>query len=188
MANVLNSNELRKGVVFLQDGKTWKVLDYKHIKMGRTPATVKVKVQDLEQGTITEKSFNSGDSVEEADVAKRTVQFLYSTGEDVFFMDSEDYSQFRLDESALSNILGFLKEGQKLVAVFLDGEPVSIEPPKTVELEVTLSPDAVSGDSTSNPSKKITLETGIEIDAPLFIKTGDIVKINTDTGEYTGRV
>lgn len=188
MASVLSANELRKGVVFNQDGKTWKVIDYKHIKMGRTPATVKVKVQDIEAGVITEKGFNSGDSVQEADVAKRTVQFLYSDDSEVYFMDSEDFSQFSFPVKDMAESLGYLKEGQKMVAIFLEDRPISVEIPKSVELEVIQAQDAVAGDSANNPTKKVVLETGMEISVPLFIKTGDKLKINTDTAEYVGRV
>ncbi len=188
MANILNSNELRVGVVYTQDGKTWKVIEYNHIKTGRNPATVKVKVQDIESGTITVKSFNSGDSVEEADVSKRTVQYLYSDDTQAYFMDSEDYSQFGFSIADLGNMMGYMKEGQKAVALFLEDRPISLELPKSIELEVVESPDAVAGDTTGNPSKKVKLETGLEIDVPLFIKQGDIVKINTDAGDYVSRV
>ena len=187
MASVLSPNELKKGVVFVADGKTWQVLDYKHIKMGRTPAVVKVKVKDLEGGVITEKSFQGGDTVEEGNVAKRTAQYLYREGNSIFFMDSEDFSQFGLESGVVEDILSYLKEGQKVVALFLDDRPVSVEIPKAVELEVMEAPDGVAGDSASNPTKAVVLETGLEINVPLFIKKGEVLKINTDTGAYVSR-
>lgn len=184
---MLGSNELRKNTVFLQDGFAWKVLDFKHIKMGRGPATIRVKVINLKTQSITEKTLSNEEKVVEADVAKRTAQYLYADDKDVHFMDSEDYSQFSFTRDEIGSDMGYMLEGQKVIVLFLDAKPVSIEMPKSVELEVVSAPDAVSGDTATNASKKVVLSTGLEIPAPLFIKVGERIKVNTETGEYTGR-
>src|SRR5690554_5212868 len=187
MANLINSNALRKGIVFLEGNEVWKVLDYKHIKMGRGQATIRVKVQNIHSGTITEKTFTNEQRVEEADTSKRTVQYLYHDDSNVYLMDSEDFSQFTMPTQSLEDYLGYFSEGQKVIALFLEDEPVSIELPSAVELEVTESPDAVAGDTSGNATKKITLSTGLEIDAPLFIKKGELIRVNTETASYMGR-
>lgn len=187
MAGTFNANELRKGMVYVHGGDVLLVLDYKHIKMGRTPATNRVKVKNILTGNITEKTYGSSDKVQEADVSKRTAQYLYVDGGNVNFMDTDDYSQFSLPLEDLKEALGYLKEGEKVITLYLDGKPVSVEVPKSVELKVTLASDAVAGDSSSNPTKRVTLETGLEIDVPLFIKQGEVIKVNTETGEYSSR-
>ncbi|MCA9379442.1 elongation factor P [Candidatus Dojkabacteria bacterium] len=187
MAGTFDANQLRKGTIYKKDGNTLVVLDYKHIKMGRTPATIRVKVKNIVSGSITEITYGSSDKVEDADVAKRSAQFLYSDGSKLYFMDNEDYSQFELPTEDLGGQEGFLKEGERVVTMYLDGRPISVELPASVELEVTLASDAVAGDSSNNPTKKVKLETGIEINVPLFIKQGEKIKVNTETGEYVGR-
>ena len=188
MAGSFNANELRKGMVYVDDGNVLLVLDYKHIKMGRTPPTNRVKIKNIVTGNITEKTYGSSDKVEEADVSKSSAQYLYADGTNLNFMDTVDYSQFTLPQNDYQLEMGYLKEGEKVVAMYIDGKPVSVELPKAVELKVTMASDAVAGDSSNNPTKKVTLETGMEINVPLFIRQGDVLRINTETGEYTGRV
>lgn len=183
-----NANELRKGMVYVDHGDVLLVLDYRHIKMGRTPPTNRVKIKNIVTGNITEKTYGSSDKVEDADVSKGSAQFLYADGSNINFMDTDDYSQFTLAQADYQSELGYLKEGEKVIALYIDGKAISIELPKAVELKVTQSSDAVAGDSSNNPTKKVTLETGMEINAPLFIKQGDVLRINTETGDYTGRV
>lgn len=187
MAGSFDANQLRKGSIYSRGGNTLVVLDYKHIKMGRTPATIRVKVKNIISGSITEITYGSSDKVEDADVAKRSAQFLYNDGSKVYFMDNDDFSQFDLPVEDFGDQLGFLKEGERVVALYLDGKPISVELPASVELVVTLASDAVAGDSSNNPTKKVTLETGMELNVPLFIKQGEKIKVNTETGEYVGR-
>lgn len=188
MANSFNANELRKGMIYVDGTDLLQVLDYKHIKMGRTPATNRVKIKNIITGNITERTYGSSDKVQEADVSKRSAQYLYSDTDKVFFMDTEDYSQFDLPVSDLREMLGYLTEGEKVVAFYYQDKPISVELPKAVELRVTMAADATAGDSSSNPTKRVTLETGLEVDVPLFIKQGEKIRINTESGEYTGRV
>lgn len=187
MANLINANHLRKGIVFVQGGEVWKVIDYKHIKMGRGQATVRLKISNIQNGIITEKTYDPGDRLEEADVTKRNAQFLYQDGTKAYFMDNDDYSQFDLPVADLSYELDYLIEGQKIVVMVLDNKAISIELPMSVILEVIDAPEATAGDSAVNASKKVKMQTGLEINVPLFIKRGDLLKINTDTKEYVSR-
>ncbi|MCA9385462.1 elongation factor P [Candidatus Dojkabacteria bacterium] len=184
----INSNELKEGVVFKDSGSTYIVLKYSHIKKGRGQATIKVKVKNLETSSITILSYTNEQKVESADVEKKSVQFLYSDGVVTTFMDSSDYSQFTLPVEDVEDVLHYTKEGQKVVATYLNGDPVGIELPKSVELLVQDTSDAVSGNTSGNAMKNAVLETGLEIQVPLFIKKGDLLKINTETGTYVSRL
>lgn len=187
MANVLASNELRKGTVYLDSNEVLRVLDYQHKKYGRGQATIKVKVKNIHTGSISEKTYDSGAKLEQADTSKRNVQYLYQDGSSAYFMDSSDYSQFELSVTEIEHELRFLKEAETVVALFLDSKAVGIEIPKTVTLTVTKAVDAVAGDSATNATKKVTVETGAEIDVPLFVKQGDSLKINTESSTYVSR-
>lgn len=188
MANILNANELKAGTVFVDDARTLKVLQYQHRKYGRGQATIRVKVKDLENGSIAERTYDSGAKLEEADISKKSAQFLYSDGQKAYFMDMDTYAQFSILESEMKSELEFLKEGEKVVALYLSEEPISIELPKTVELEVTESAPAVSGDTVNNALKQVVTETGLTVNVPMFIKQGDRIKVNTDTKDYVSRV
>lgn len=185
---MINSNDLRPGSVFNDAGETYVVLKYSHMKKGRGQATIRVKVKNLNSGSIIEKSYTNEQKVEEADVERRSAQFLYNDGQSVHFMDTGDYSQFQLSSDELEWELNFLKEGGKVVATFLDGKAISIEIPRSVELEVSSTSDAVAGNTSSGATKEATTETGYQLQVPLFIKQGETLKINTDSGEYTSRV
>lgn len=188
MANVLNANELKNGVVFVDSGETLKVLNYQHRKYGRGQATIRVKVRNLESGSISEKTYDSGAKFEEADISRSSAQFLYEDGNRAFFMNMDTYEQFSFSNEDLEGVLGFLREGEKVVILYLDGNPISVELPKTVELEVTESTPAVAGDTVNNANKQVTLETGLKVDVPMFIKQGDRIKVNTDSVTYVSRV
>jgi elongation factor P len=183
----LNSNELKEGKVFKDDGNTYLVLKYSHIKKGRGQAVIKVKVRDLESGSITEKSYTNEQKVDEAMADKRSCQFLYADGKALNFMDTRDYSQFKLGIEETGDAVNYLTEGQKVVTLFLEDRPVSIELPKNVELEVTDTTAATAGNTATNATKAATLETGYEIQVPLFIEEGEKIKVNTETGEYVAR-
>lgn len=185
---VINSNDLKPGVVFRDSGETLVVLKYQHIKKGRGQATIRVKVKNIETSSIFEKTYTNEQKLELADVEKRSSQFLYSDGTAVHFMDTGDYSQFQFPAVELDTELQFLIEGGRVVTLFLDGKPISVELPKTVELEVTTTTSAVAGNTATNATKDATLETGASIQVPLFIKQGEKIKVNTESGTYISRV
>lgn len=184
----LPSNALRNGSIFEYDGRKYLVLKYQHIKKGRGQATIRLKVRDLESNVITEKTFTNEQSVEAADVEKKSAQFLYSDDSKAYFMDVNDYSQFELPKEDLETELNFLTEGLKVITLYIDGNPVSIELPKSVELLVTNTTGATAGNTATNAMKKAVLETGYEIQVPLFIKQGQKIRVNTESGTYTGKV
>lgn len=185
---MLSSNELRNGTVFKYEGKTWVVLKYEFTKTGRGSGTVKVKARDLVSNSIVEKGFNLNQKFEEASVEKRSAQYMYSDGTDAYLMDNESYEQFSFPLKDIEDSLQYIVEGGKVVVVYLDGTPITIEIPKSVTLKVVYTEPAVKGDTSNNPMKKAKVETGIEISVPMFIKEGDVIKINTELGTYSERV
>jgi elongation factor P len=185
---MLDSNDLKVGVVFKEAGNSYLVLKYDHIKKGRGQAIIKVKVKNLETGAITQLSYSNEQRLELADLLRKSVQFLYKDDSNSYFMDSEDYSQFSLTNSTLGEDTLFLIEGQKVVATYLEGIPVYIEIPKTVELTITDTTNAVAGNTASGATKDAILETGLKIQVPLFIENGEKIRINTETKTYVSRV
>lgn len=185
---MIDSNQLRKGTTFTQDGELYKVLDYKHNKTARGGATVRVTVRNLRTGSTTQMTFNSGTNVEDIRVEGRTVQYLYDDGEFLTFMDMESFEQPQLRRDVFGDDLNFLKENMELKLNSYNGEVIDYEMPKTMEYEVTEVELAVAGDRANNPTKRITLETGYELQAPMFINAGDTIRVNLEEGTYITRV
>lgn len=185
---MLLATELRNGVVFKYEGKTWVVVKYAFVKMGRGSGTVKIKAKDLVSGSIVEKGFSQNTKFDEASVEKRSAQYLYSDADYAYFMDNESFEQHQFELEAVEEMLQYVIESGKVIIVYLDEQPITIEIPKSVNLKVVYAEPAVKGDSSNNPMKKAKLESGVEISVPLFVNIGDVVKVNTDTGEYSERV
>ena len=185
---MLNVTELRNGVVFKEDNNLFQVLNYEHIKMGRGSGNVKVKVRNLRSGAVVERSFITGARVQDTSVDKRQTQYLYNDGNTYYFMDKESYEQFELPASIIGGQSGFMKEGDKVQAQLFEGRVINIELPKNVPLKVTYTENAVKGDTSSSITKDADLETGIKIKVPAFIKTGDLISVDTSTGTYRERV
>lgn len=180
-------NELRAGTVFQDSSGVWQVDSFEHIKMGRGSATIKVKARNLRSGSITEKSFISGNKVEEAEAEKRKAQYLYRDGENLYFMDPVTFDQFQIGLVKSPDLPKFIKEGESVQVVTVEGEPVSVEMPKNVVLTVTEADPGEKGNSVSNLMKGATLETGAAVQVPLFVKTDDKIKVDTRTGQYLER-
>lgn len=180
--------DLKKGTVFQLDGEPYKVLEYAQKVMGRGGSIVNVKIKSLVDGKVLDKTFKGNERVEQADIARKNVQFLYSDGSLHYFMDPASYEQFGLSNSELESQSGFMKEGDNVTALLFDGRPISIELPKNVSLKVIYSEDAVKGDTSSAITKEAKLETGITVKVPAFVKTGDTVSIDTTTGNYRERI
>lgn len=185
---MLLATELRNGVVFKYEGKTWVVIKFEFVKMGRGSGTVKIKARDLVSGSIVEKGFSQNTKFDEATVERRSAQYLYSDSDYAYFMDNESFEQHQFDLDSVSEMLQYIVESGKVIIVYLDEKPITIEIPKSVNLKVIYAEPAVKGDSSNNPMKKAKLESGVEINVPLFVNIGDVVKVNTDTGEYSERV
>jgi elongation factor P len=179
--------DLKKGVVIQIDGKPFKVIEYNQKVVGRGGSIVNVKIKNLIDGSVIPKTFKGQDKIESAEVTNRTVQYLYSDGSNFYFMDPETFEQFELPTNIVEESAGFLKEGDNLVLQSFNGNVTNVELPKNIYLEVTYCEDVVKGDTSSNVQKNATLETGLIVKVPAFIKTGDIISVDTATGEYRER-
>ncbi len=185
---MIDVNDLRKGVTFELDGQVWRVLEYSHHKPGRGNATIRVKARNLRTGATLEKTFISGNQVQEARLDFHNVQYLYNDGEFYYFMDNETFEQWAIKAEVLGESAGFLKEGTECKLTFYKGEPLDVELPLTVDLKVVYAEVAVRGDTATNVLKKVRLETGVEVQVPQFVKEGDVIRVDTRTGEYVTRV
>lgn len=179
--------DLKKGVVCQIDGKPYRVTDYNQKVMGRGGSIVNVKLRNLIDGNIIPKTFKGQDKIERADVNTRNVQYLYAAGGLFYFMDPVSFEQFELSDETVDTAAGYLKEGDELGIQFFGDVVINIELPKNLYLEVTYAEDVVKGDTTSSVLKDATLETGLVVKVPSFIKTGDIISVDTTTGEYRER-
>jgi elongation factor P len=185
--SVLTSNDLRNGVVFMMDGDPWIVLRFDHNKTGRGGAVNKIKAKNLKTGSIVEKGFSPNEKFEEADLSRESAQYLYSDDDNSYFMSNTTFEQHEISKKITEEKLLYIKEGEKVVVLFLDSIPIDIEIPKSVVLSVQYTEPAVRGDTSGGAMKKATLETGVEILVPLFVNIGDKIKINTETNTYTER-
>lgn len=179
--------DLKKGVVCQIDGQPFRVIDYNQKVMGRGGSIVNVKLKNLINGAVIPKTFKGQDKIEPAEVSNKEVQYLYNDGTNFFFMDPESFEQFELPADIVDEAASYLKEGDNLTLQFFGDRVINVELPKNLYLEVTYTEDVVKGDTTSSVLKDATLETGKVIKVPAFIKVGDIVSVDTATGEYRER-
>ena len=179
--------DLKKGAVFQMDGHPYKVLEYGQKVMGRGGSIVNVRIKSLIDGKVLEKTFKGNEVIEQADVQYSNVQYLYNDGAKYYFMDDDTYEQTELSADLLEGQTGYLKEGDKVKAQSFNGNVINIDLPKNVFLEVTYSEDVVKGDTANSVQKDATLETGLTIRVPAFIKQGDVVSVDTETGTYRER-
>ena len=179
--------DLKKGTVCQIDGKPYRVIEYGQKVMGRGGSIVNVKLKNLIDGSVIPKTFKGQDKIEPAEVNNKMVQYLYNDSETFFFMDPESFEQFELPADIVDEAKGYLKEGDELTLQFFGTKVINIELPKNLYLEVTYAEDVVKGDTTSSVLKDATLETGITVKVPAFIKVGDIISVDTSTGEYRER-
>lgn len=181
-------NELKLGTVITVDDQPYQITFTQHIKVARGGASLRTKLKNLVSGQVLEKTFSSGDKAEPADLQRQKSNFLYKEGDKYFFMNNESFEQFELDNSEVGFAGQFLKEGVTVDTLIFNDSPVSIKLPTKVELMVTDAPPGVKGDTAGSASKLITLETGAEIKAPLFVNKNEMIRVNTETGEYVERV
>ena len=179
--------DLKKGTVVAIDGKPYRVIEYGQKVMGRGGSIVNVRLKNLLDGSVIPKTFKGADKIERAEVTTKSVQYLYNDGSNYFFMDPESFEQFELPAETVDSATNYLKEGDMLGLQFFDGRVINVELPKNLFLEVTYTEDVVKGDTTNAVQKDATLETGLSIRVPAFIKTGDIVSVDTETGAYRER-
>ena len=185
---MIDVNELRKGVTFELDGGLFKVLDYSHNKTGRGNANIRIKARNLLTGANIERTFNSGQSVQDVRLDFHNVAYLYSDGDFYHFMDNETFEQPAIKADMLGDDALYLKEGMEVKLTFYNGSPLDVEIPLSVEHAVVEAETAIRGDTATGVTKKVKTETGLEVQCPQFVKVGDVIRINTETGEYVTRV
>ncbi|MBA2757604.1 MAG: elongation factor P [Chloroflexi bacterium] len=185
---MISTGELKKGVAIELDGELWQILDYHHIKMGRGSAQVRITLRNIKRGQTVERSFQAGTKWPRASMEKRPVQFLYRDGGDHHFMDTDTYDQFHMTEAELGDTARYLKDGMTLDRTSYQGETIGVELPVTVDLAVTDTEPGFAGDTQSGARKPATTETGLVVQVPIFVETGDTIRIDTRTGEYQTRV
>jgi elongation factor P len=185
---MIDVNELRKGVTFELDNQLFKVLEYDHHKPGRGKATIRIKAKNLRTGTILEKSFISSDRVQEADLEYHNVQYLYNDGSLYHFMDQDTYEQPSIPVEVIGEAANYLIENLNIKLTFYQNEPIDIDLPITVDMNVVEAEIAVRGDTATGVNKKVTTETGLQVQVPNFIESGDVIRVDTRTGTYITRV
>ncbi|MCU0483780.1 MAG: elongation factor P [Chloroflexi bacterium] len=185
---MISTGELRKGVVIELDGDLWQILDYHHIKMGRGSAQVRIKFRNVKKGSIVERSVQAGERWPRAQLDRRPIQFLYRDGDDFHFMEAESYEQFSLNAEQLEDAVHYLKDGMTLDRISHDGETLGVELPITVDLAVSETDPGFAGDTAGGARKPATTETGFVVSVPLFVSVGDVIRVDTRSGEYLTRV
>ncbi|MBE6935346.1 MAG: elongation factor P [Ruminococcaceae bacterium] len=184
---MITAGDFRNGITFEMDGQVYQVVEFQHVKPGKGAAFVRTKYKNVISGGIVERSFNPTDKFENAYIERREMQYLYADGDIHYFMDMESFEQTPIDNGVLGDSLKFVKEEMMVKILSYKGNVFAVEPPTFVELEISATEPGVRGDTATNTLKPATLETGAEIKVPLFINTGDMIKIDTRTGEYIGR-
>ena len=185
---MIDAGELKKGITIELDGRLYQILDFQHIKIGRGSAQIRLKLRDIRAGHITERSFQASEKFPRAFIERRPVQYLYNDGGLYYFMDTESFEQMPLDKALLNEALSYLKDELTLQLLTYKGEAIGIDLPVSVELQVAETGPGFKGNTASAGSKPAKMETGITIQVPFFINTGDIIKVDTRTGEYLERV
>ena len=181
------TNDLKNGMTLDIDGSLWTVVEFQHVKPGKGPAFVRTKLKQVLTGKVVEKTFNAGVKVEVAILEKRDMQFLYKDGADFVFMDSVSYDQITIPAATVGDSANYMLENSDAIVAMHEGNPLYVELPASVALEITYTEPGIQGDRSSGGTKPATLETGIDIQVPLFIKQGEKVLVDTRDGSYLGR-
>ncbi|MFC7596636.1 elongation factor P [Terrabacter sp. GCM10028922] len=183
-----STNDLKNGMVLNIEGQLWSVVEFQHVKPGKGPAFVRTKLKAVLSGKVVDKTFNAGTKVETSNVDKRTMQYLYKDGTDFVFMDTDTYDQLHVSETVVGDAANYLLENQNAIVATNEGLPLYVELPASVVLEITHTEPGLQGDRSTGGTKPATLETGAQINVPLFLETGTRVKVDTRDGSYLGRV
>lgn len=182
------TNDLRTGMVLEIDGQLWSVVEFLHVKPGKGGAFVRTKLKNLSTGRVIDKTFNAGERVKDVRIDRVEMQYLYESGDEYHFMNTETFDQIALPSSMVQEIADLMKENMIVTVQMRDGQPIGVELPTFVDLKVVDTAPGVKGDTVSGGTKPATLETGKVIQVPLFIEAGSIVRVDTRTGEYVSRV
>jgi elongation factor P len=182
------TNDLKNGLVLNLDGQLWAVVEFQHVKPGKGGAFVRTTLKNVLSGKVVDKTFNAGTKVDTANVDKRDMQYLYKDGEDFVFMDMETYDQVHLPKHTVGDAASYLLENAEVMVAFHDVNPLYLEMPTSVELVISQTDPGVQGDRSTGGTKPATLETGAIVQVPLFVTTGEKIKVDTRDGRYIGRV
>ena len=185
---MIDVNDLRKGIIFELDNSLYRVLEYTHHKPGRGNAIIRIKARNVRTGSNIEKTFSSGDRVQDVRLDYHNVQYLYNDGDVYYFMDNETFEQPAVQKSLLGDSADFLKEGLEVKLTLYEGAPLDVELPASVDLKVVQADVAVRGDTATGVTKRVRVETGAGVDVPSFVKEGDTIRVDTRTGTYVTRV
>ncbi|GAA3690533.1 elongation factor P [Arthrobacter ginkgonis] len=182
------TNDIKNGTILKLEGQLWNIIEFQHVKPGKGGAFVRTKMRNVMSGKVVDKTFNAGLKIETATVDRRDYQYLYQDGTDYVFMDTSDYDQIHVPAETVGDAKNFMLENQTAVIAMYEGSPLYIELPPSVVLEITYTEPGLQGDRSSAGTKPATLETGYEIQVPLFVEQNTKVKVDTRTGDYLGRV
>lgn len=184
---MISSNDFRTGVTVELDGSVWRVVEFLHVKPGKGSAFVRTKLKNVQTGSTVEKTFRAGETVPQANLEKRTMQYTYKDGDEFVFMDMETYEETRMNVENLGDRTNFLKEEMEVNVIFWDERVLEIELPTSVTLEITDTDPGVKGDTATGGTKPAIVETGAQVMVPLFISIGEKIKVDTRDGSYLGR-
>jgi len=184
---MLNFNEIKTGRVIKVNGEPFIIIKTDHHKMGRGGAVLKIKCRNLINGNILEQTYQGAEKAEEADTETKKANFMYKDKDEAYFMDNASFEQFNLHLEEIGDQITFLKDGVDVDVLYFENQPVSIKLPIKMDFKVTSAPPGVKGNSAGNVNKQVEIETGAKVNVPMFIDEGDIIRINTDTGEYVER-
>ncbi len=185
---MISVTEFKRGVVIKLDGDIFSVLEYQHVKPARGGAFVRTKLKSLTKGSTIDKTFRGGEKLEDVRIETRSMQYSWDDGDSLVFMDTETHDQESISKEYVGDILEYIKEGDMVDITIYEGKPISIEPPTFVNLKVVYAEPGVRGDTATNVTKAVKVETGAEIHVPLFVNEGDVIKVDTRTGDYVERV
>ncbi|MCS5733254.1 elongation factor P [Herbiconiux daphne] len=183
-----STNDIKNGTVLSIDGQLWNVIEFQHVKPGKGGAFVRTKIKNVMTGKVVDRTFNAGAKIDTANVDRRDFQYLYKDGDSFVFMDTSDYDQITLPATIVGDAANFLLEQQTATIALSEGEPLYVELPASVTLEITYTEPGLQGDRSTGGTKPATVETGYQINVPLFLEIGTKVKVDTRTGDYLGRV
>ena len=187
MAETISTNQFKNGMHVELDGQVWRIVEFQHVKPGKGGAFVRTKLKNAESGAVVDRTFRAGEKMPRVHTETKSVQYLYDSGDEVVFMDSESYEQISFPRAEVEQQLEFLLPSSSLMLLTLDGRPGGIELPASVELEVRDTEPGVKGDTVSNVTKPATLETGAVVQVPLFVNVGDRIKVDTRERRYISR-
>ena len=187
MAETVNTNQLKNGMHIEMDGSVWRIMEFQHVKPGKGGAFVRSKLRNLDSGAVVDKTFRAGEKFQRVHTEVKEVQYLYDSGDEVVFMDTDTYDQFSMSHKAVEDALPYIPPSSMVQIMTVDGRPAGVQLPSSVELQVTETEPGVRGDTVSNVTKPATLETGAVVQVPLFVNIGERIKVDPREGRYISR-